>query len=144
MRPAIGDSETAAVLVIVDGELYVMGSNGLTSTIYHPLAFKPSKKIKELIEHGIDFRHVAADMLQTYAGDRLFLLVGEDQVSLVAEKLLSQSAHWQGLLPVQRNFVYRMHAKWNYDDSITLERLLNVLPCVMGNSNSIHRISSRS
>ncbi|MNI17841.1 HTH-type transcriptional activator Btr [compost metagenome] len=130
-RLDIGLKETAAVIVIVDGELFVMGNHGLSFTLYHPLAFKPSEKVREMIEMGIDFRQVSAEMLKVYAGDRLFLLVGEDPCSVKEAKYLIQSPLWHELSPVRNNLVYMMDAKWNYDDSITLERLLNVLPSIL-------------
>ncbi|GGG59985.1 helix-turn-helix domain-containing protein [Paenibacillus radicis (ex Gao et al. 2016)] len=145
LRLDIGVNETAAVIVIVGGELYVMGTNGLASTLYHPLGFKPSEKVRELIEQGIDFQGISVEMLQNYTGDRLFLLIGEDQVSLDAAELLVKSPFWQELLPVQKNLVYRMHAKWNYDDAITLEQLLTVLPGVLHNKISLRSLeNSRS
>ncbi|WP_042166828.1 hypothetical protein [Paenibacillus gorillae] len=73
------------------------------------------------------------------------MLVSNDQTSLNATRLLLKSSIWQGLSPVQRNLVYRMHAEWNYDDSITREQLLTALPDVLSNKHGSASLkSSRS
>ncbi|UKS29326.1 helix-turn-helix domain-containing protein [Paenibacillus sp. HWE-109] len=133
-RLDIKANETVTVIVIVDGRLYVMGNHGLSFTLHHPLAFKPSEKVRAMMEMGVEYQEISAEMIAAYAGDRLFLLVGEDQISLDSAKLLIISPLWRELAPVQNNLVYLMDAKWNYDDSITLERLLNVLPDVLRKS----------
>ncbi|GGI45055.1 hypothetical protein GCM10008018_10180 [Paenibacillus marchantiophytorum] len=133
-RLDIKANETVTVIVVVDGRLYVMGNHGLSFTLHHPLAFKPSEKVRAMMDMGVKYQEISAEMIEAYAGDRLFLLVGEDQCSLDSAKLLVNSPLWRELSPVQNNLVYLMDAKWNYDDSITLERLLNVLPDVLRKS----------
>ncbi|WP_162462955.1 helix-turn-helix domain-containing protein [Paenibacillus psychroresistens] len=131
----IGAKETVTVIVIVDGEFFVMGNHGLSYTLYHPLAFKPAEKVREMIEQGVDFEEISVEMLADYVGDRLFLLVGEEPRSVNAANDLIKSPLWKELPAVQRNLVYLVDPKWNYDDSITLERLLTVLPGILRNSS---------
>ncbi|BBI35796.1 AraC family transcriptional regulator [Cohnella abietis] len=134
-RLDIGINETVTVIVVVDGKLYVMGNYGLSFTLYHPLAFKPSEKVREMIEMGIDFRKISTEMIESYVGDRLFLLVGEDPISVNEAKRLINSPLWRELSPVRKNLVHFMDAKWNYGDSLTLERVLTELPGVLRNSS---------
>ncbi|NQX66176.1 hypothetical protein HQN90_08570 [Paenibacillus alba] len=86
-----------------------------------------------MIDEGIDFQRISSDRIESYAGDRLFLLVGEDQRSIHSAKELMQSPLWHELSPVRNNLVHILDAKWNYDDSITLERLLMALPGILTN-----------
>ncbi|MBN2982528.1 helix-turn-helix domain-containing protein [Cohnella algarum] len=135
LRPEIGSRETASVFLLLSGQLYVMGQRGLATTLYHPLAFRPPVRIAEMIEEQITFRSIALEQLPGYAGDRVFLLVGEDAASAQALVKLANSEIWLGLDAVRNGFAYVSEAHWNYDDPITKDRLFPVLPVILGRSS---------
>ncbi|KQO17875.1 AraC family transcriptional regulator [Paenibacillus sp. Leaf72] len=119
------ERETAAIFVLVDGDLYVMGMRGIALTLYHPMAFEPADKVRQLIEAGILFQAIALEQMSEYHADRLFLLVGESERSRTEAARITKSAYWQSL---DSSRVYVTEAKWNFDDPITRDRLLPALP----------------
>ncbi|MGG4143427.1 AraC family transcriptional regulator [Paenibacillus algorifonticola] len=119
------ERETAAIFVLVDGDLYVMGMRGIALTLYHPMAFEPADKVKQLIGEGILFQAIALEQMSEYHADRLFLLVGESERSRTEAARITKSAYWQSL---DSSRVYVTEAKWNFDDPITRDRLLPALP----------------
>ncbi|MBD2843908.1 AraC family transcriptional regulator [Paenibacillus sp. IB182496] len=126
VRSRIGSGETASVLVQVGEHLYAMGNQGLAATLYHPRGFVPSGGAQRLIAQRRRFAPVGADELTDYDGDRLFLLVGADAWPH-AERLLA-SASWRELRACRRGVVHLAKAQWNYDDALTRERLVPLLP----------------
>lgn len=85
--------ETAAVILQLQEQLFVMGNRGIALTLYHPLAFRPAKEVETMIGDGIPFLAIPGADLPAYAGDRIFLLIGEDAV---AER--GTQADWQQAL----------------------------------------------
>lgn len=88
-QPSIRSGETAAVIVLAGGQLYVMGDKGMSSTLYHPLAFKPTEKIRDMISNKVPFLSISPAMLQDYDGDRLFFLFDSMRKSRPASRPVS-------------------------------------------------------
>jgi len=124
--------ETAAVLLLLGKQLYVMGNRGLSVTVFDVLGFKPTPKIKGIIDDSKRFITVSAEVLPEYTGDWVFLLANKAEETVAAKQALLDSALWKSLPAVKNGQVHVFESKWNFDDPITRERLLEELPRIMG------------
>lgn len=131
LRSRFGTRETATVLVQLGERLFAMSNQGLAATLYHPCGFQPSIGAGKLIAANERFREITADELPDYDGDRLFLLASGDERSQREARLLAESPAWRGLYAFRSGNIHLAEAKWNYDDSLTRERLLPVLPAIL-------------
>lgn len=120
-----GTRETAAIFVYAEGRLFVMGMKGVSLTLYHPMAFEPADKVRRMIESGIPFHGIELEQISDYDADRLFLLVDESERSRKEAMRVMNSAYWNSF---DSQHVYVTEAKWNFDDPITMDRLLPALP----------------
>lgn len=127
----IEQGETALVIIQIDGDLFVMGGHGFALTIYQPFAFCPPPAVSQMIQQQIPYLAIAWDELAQYASDRIFLLVDDDEVSRQYLHQLINSSVWKRL---QTHHPFQLHmteSKWNFDDPITREHLLLVLPDIL-------------
>ncbi|MBD2866669.1 ABC transporter substrate-binding protein [Paenibacillus oceani] len=124
--------DTASVLLQLGKQLYVMGNRGLAVTVFDVLGFTPSPKVKEIIDDSKRFITVSSEVLPEYTGDWLFLLSNNSEETVAAKKALTDSAIWNSLPAVKNGQVYAFESKWNFDDPITRERLLDELTRIMG------------
>ncbi|RXZ82483.1 helix-turn-helix domain-containing protein [Paenibacillaceae bacterium] len=131
LQNIIGQQETASVLVHLRGQLFAMSNQGLGATIYHPHGFCPSTGVRKLMASGKRFISITANELPDYDADRLFVLVsgGEEQQAAV-RTWLGQPA-WSRLKAFRSGTVHLAEAKWNYDDALTREYLLPMLPEIL-------------
>jgi ABC-type Fe3+-citrate transport system substrate-binding protein len=120
-----GTRETAAIFVYAEGRLFVMGMKGVALTLYHPMAFEPADKVRRMIESGIPFHGIELEQMSDYDADCLFLLVDESERSRKEAMRVMNSAYWNSF---DSQHVYVTEAKWNFDDPITMDRLLPALP----------------
>jgi len=122
--------ETASVFIHEHGsKLFVMGTTGLSSALYHPHGFRAVDKINKLLQEGIGFAEITTAELPLYAGDRIFMLLSTNDESRKATMSLMESRLWQELSAVQRGHVYLIEADhWNLNDALTKEKLLDDLP----------------
>lgn len=130
LQSAIVPGETASVFIYDHGNrLFVMGTSGFSSALYHPFGFQPVDKIQEVLDAGEGFIEIPAAGLPAYAGDRIFMLVPERDDSRKAMEEMMSSSLWHSLPAVQNDRVYVIEAeKWNFGDALTREKLLDVLP----------------
>ncbi|WP_139999154.1 helix-turn-helix domain-containing protein [Paenibacillus paridis] len=128
LKPSIHSGETMTIFVVVGGRAFVMGNHGISPTLYHPLAFRPTDGVNRLIQNQIPFEALELENIAEFNGDRFVLLVAEDEASRFATNQLLNSTIWGKLRPVQNGQVIKLGAKWNFDDPITRERLLEELP----------------
>ncbi|NQF15638.1 AraC family transcriptional regulator [Brevibacillus sp. HB1.3] len=130
LRSKLVPGETASVFIHAHGgRLFVMGTSGLSSALYHPSGFTPVDKIQEVLQAGYGFIEIQEKDIHLYAGDRIFMLLSEDPESRQATAALMQSDQWHSLPAVQNGFVYLVEAqKWNGGAALTRERLLHMLP----------------
>ncbi|GIP23409.1 hypothetical protein J22TS3_36840 [Paenibacillus sp. J22TS3] len=122
--------ETASVFIYEHGRrLYVMGSIGFPTILYHPLGFQPTPLIREVIESGEAYLEILKEELAQYAGDRIFLLLSDNPVSLEAAHDLVNDPLWRDLPAVKSGRVYLLNAReWNYGDALIREQALDKLP----------------
>lgn len=130
LQPHLGPSETASVFVHHRGRrLFVMGNIGLTSVLYHPYGFRPTKKVDDLLNKGRAYKEITTNDLQEYAGDRIFMLLPKSAESRSAMEETINSPLWKCLPAVRNGLVYLVdEATWNYYDASTMNNLLNLLP----------------
>lgn len=127
----IKQGETALVIIQIDGDLFVMGGHGFALTIYQPFAFCPPPAVSQMIQQQIPYLAITWEDLERYASDRVFLLVDRDATSLEYLHQLTHSPAWKRL---QMHSPFHLHiteSKWNFDDPITREHLLSVLPNIL-------------
>jgi len=137
LQSTIEPGETASVFIFDHGDrLFVMGSVGLSTALYHPNGFRPVEKIQEVLDAGHGFTEISPASLPAYAGDRVFMLLHENQDSRQAANDLMNSPLWQTLPAVRRGHVYLIEAAmWNLNDALTKEKLLEVLPMLLRKSS---------
>ncbi|WP_312148719.1 helix-turn-helix domain-containing protein [Paenibacillus odorifer] len=128
LSPQSAEQRTASIFIIVDGNLYVMGMKGIGLTLYHPLGFLPSSKVKEMIDIQLPFRMINIGQISEYQADTHFLLINDDERSKQAKSHLTNSSFWNRH---GEKYAYVLEAKWNHDDPITMQKLLSVLPRIL-------------
>ncbi|MBG9943139.1 helix-turn-helix domain-containing protein [Brevibacillus formosus] len=136
LRSELVPGETASVFIHEHGgRLFVMGTSGLSSALYHPNGFSPVDKMQEVLQAGYGFIEIQEEDIYLYAGDRIFMLLSEDPESRQATAALLQSERWHSLPAVQNGYVYFVEAeKWNCGAALTRERLLYMLPLLLRHS----------
>ncbi|RAT96330.1 AraC family transcriptional regulator [Brevibacillus sp. Leaf182] len=137
LRSELVPGETASVFIHEHGgRLFVMGTSGLSSALYHPNGFSPVDKIQKVLQAGYGFIEIREEDIPLYAGDRIFMLLSEDPESRQATTAFIQSERWHSLPAVQNGYVYFVEAqKWNYGAALTRERLLHMLPRLLRHSS---------
>ena len=138
LRADIYSGETATVFIYEHGHrLFVMGTAGLSSALYHPLGFKPGDKIQKILDTGHGFMEIPAEQLSAFAGDRIFMLLSGNPTSRQAAKDMMNSSIWNNLPAARNGHSYVLEAaKWNSGDALTRERLLDMLPRLLRTSSA--------
>lgn len=127
----LGSGDTATIYLQLGKTLYVMGHQGISVSLYDMLGFKPSPKVQEMIDKDERFAEISAEVLADYAGDEVFVLGDETAETSAAVKDLMEGPIWKTILAVKNGHVYVTDSKWNFDDLITRNRLLEELPVLM-------------
>jgi AraC-like DNA-binding protein/ABC-type Fe3+-citrate transport system substrate-binding protein len=127
----IRDEETAMVLLLLQGQLYLMGMSGFAATIYHPFGFRPSRSVTELIEREESCLEIEAESLADLDGDRLFLLVDSHEIDSQNVRRLMDTPSWRAMDAVKKGRIHIADSSWNYDDPVTRDRLLSVMPNIL-------------
>ena len=117
--------ETATVYLKLGEKLYIMGMNGLASSLYESLGFRPSEKVMHLIEQGEAWLEIQHHQISHYAGDRNFVLTSRKELHTV-----SHCPYISALAELSPGKTHFLDAIWNYDDPITRGRLLEELPYI--------------
>lgn len=126
--------ETASVLVYDHGNhLFAMGMSGLSTALYAPYGLQPTEEIKAILDEELGYAEVDPARLRSYAGDHIFMLVPERKDSREAMDRLLKSSIWRSLPAVRQGHVYLLDInKWNSGDALTREKLLTLLPKLLG------------
>ncbi|WP_429842111.1 helix-turn-helix domain-containing protein [Brevibacillus sp. FIR094] len=137
LRSELVPGETASVFIHEHGgRLFVTGTSGLSSALYHTNGFSPVDKMQEVLQAGYGFIEIREKDIPLYAGDRIFMLLSEDPESRQATAGLMQSDRWHSLPAVQNGYVYFVEAqKWNWSAALIRERLLHMLPLLLRHSS---------
>ncbi|MGN7412996.1 helix-turn-helix domain-containing protein [Paenibacillus sp. SAF-068] len=117
--------ERATVFLVLDKNIYVMGQTGFAATVYESLGFRPTESVYQLIINGRAWIQIGHDKITQYAGDRNFVMVPEEGMNINTPSPLLSLV---GVLASSN--VHVVEAGWNYDDPLTRERLLTVLPSI--------------
>ncbi|MBP1990510.1 ABC transporter substrate-binding protein [Paenibacillus eucommiae] len=137
LKSSMEPGETASVFTYERGRhLFVMGVTGLSSALYHPSGFRPANNIQAILDAKLGYKEIRPSLLPQYAGDRIFMLLPENPVSRQAAEDMIQSSLWQSLPAVRNGYVYLIEeAQWNFADALTREKLLDMLPDLLGKSS---------
>lgn len=134
---SLRSGETASALVYDHGNhLFAMGMSGLSTALYTPCGLQPTEEIKAILDEGLGFAEVDPALLHAYSGDHIFMLIPERTDSREAMERLLQSSLWSSLPAVRQGHVYLLDgSKWNSSDALTREKLLTLLPKLLGGSS---------
>ncbi|MGO4948641.1 ABC transporter substrate-binding protein [Paenibacillus sp. DRB1-1] len=128
----IKPGETATVLLVMGKNLYVMGHQGASVSLYDVLGFKPAPKVQtDLIDKKERFAAISNEVLPAFIGDELFILSDQSKETVAVTNNLMNSEIWKTIPAVQNKRVYTLDSSWNFDDAITRERLLEQIPDLM-------------
>ncbi|MGV2966449.1 helix-turn-helix domain-containing protein [Paenibacillus sp. AGC30] len=117
--------ERATVYLVLGRNIYVMGQTGFAATVYESLGFRPTESVNQLIINGRPWIQIDHNKITQYAGDRNFVMIPQEEMHLNIPSPLQSLV---GMLAPGNVFV--VEAGWNYDDPLTRERLLTVLPSI--------------
>lgn len=127
------DGETASVFTYYPGDrLFVMATTGLSQVLYGEQGFKPTPAIQQVLDADMGFQEISMELLQEYAGDRIFLLTPVAEEAKQSTDKLQESAVWKSLPAVKNGFVYTQDIMKSSSDATTREWLLNELPAMLG------------
>jgi len=128
----VKNGQTASVYIRIGKDFYVMGNSGFATILYDTLGYTPAPLIKEnLIDKNEQFADVSNELLPKYAGDYLFILTDDNEAARAAADSFTNDAVFKSIKAVANKQVYYIESKWNFDDPITKDRLLDVLPDIM-------------
>ncbi|KAF6580504.1 MULTISPECIES: ABC transporter substrate-binding protein [Paenibacillus] len=128
----IKPGETATVLLVMGDNLYVMGHQGISVSLYDMLGFIPAHKVQtDLIDKKERFATISSEVLPSFIGDELFILSDQSEETIATTRNLMNSEVWKTIPAVQNKRVYTLDSSWNFDDAITRERLLEQIPDLM-------------
>jgi len=123
--------ETATSLLLLGQDMYVMGNKGLNMTLYGQLGFKPAERAQQLIDANERFVDVSDEVLPDYIGSTIFVLTDTSKETAERQAKLTNSGLWKTIPAVKSGRVYWLNSKYNFDDPITLDRLLDEMVTVM-------------
>ncbi|MGG6311078.1 ABC transporter substrate-binding protein [Paenibacillus macerans] len=126
-------NETALSLLLLGKDMYVMGNQGLNATLYDQLGFKPSDGVRQLIDQNERFADISDEVLPDYAGTYIFILSDSADETVAARTKLTESTLWKTIPAVREGRVYTLDSKYNFNDPITLDRLLDEIASIMTN-----------
>ncbi|WP_145147841.1 AraC family transcriptional regulator [Paenibacillus xylanexedens] len=117
--------ERATVYLVLGKNIYVMGQTGFAATLYESLGFRPTESVNQLIVDGRPWIQIDFNKITQYTGDRNFVMVPQEEMNVHIPSTLQSLV---GMLAPSK--VHIVEAGWNYDDPLTRERLLTVLPSI--------------
>lgn len=122
--------ETATSLLILGSDLYIMGNKGLNETLFGQLGFMPTEGVQKLIDTDERFASISDEVLPDYMGTHLFLLTDGSSETAARQTTLMDSGLWKAIPAVKEGRVYTFDSKYNFDDPITLDRLLDEITSI--------------
>ncbi|MNI75459.1 Iron(3+)-hydroxamate-binding protein FhuD precursor [compost metagenome] len=129
----IKEGETASVFTYYPGDrLFVMAATGLSQVLYGEGGFKALPAVQKLLDEGTGFQEISLEVLNEYAGDRIFVLTPvADEAKQSTEAMLA-SPIWKSLPAVKNGYVYTQDIMKTSSDATTREWLLTELPRLLG------------
>ncbi|WP_178019347.1 ABC transporter substrate-binding protein [uncultured Paenibacillus sp.] len=129
----LSDNDSALSLLLMGKDMFVMGNQGTNTTLYGPLGFKPSDGVQQLMDQNERFANISDEVLPEYAGTYIFILSDNADEMVDAQMKLTESPLWKTIPAVQAGRVYTLDSKYNFDDPITMDRLLDEMLHIMTN-----------
>jgi iron complex transport system substrate-binding protein len=101
--------------------------------MYDAFGFTVPPKVTELFKDDPDelWQSLSIELLPDYTGDRIFLVVGSDEVAQQAATALINGPIWQSIPAVQNGKVYLVNERWGLNDPLTLDWLLDEMAAVL-------------
>ncbi|WP_158606394.1 helix-turn-helix domain-containing protein [Paenibacillus ginsengarvi] len=131
-----GESATAFIYDGKHRKLFIYGRYNFGHTLYRALRFAPPDKLRKLMERDKRLRwtHIEPEAMQEYAGDRVFLLVTEDDAAQKWARAMLGSTAWTRLPAVRNGRAYVVPCKWGLYDPLTLDHHLDEMAELLTNS----------
>ncbi|WP_051507125.1 ABC transporter substrate-binding protein [Saccharibacillus sacchari] len=129
------DNPTASSLLLLGETMYIMGNQGFNQTLYGRLDLAPTDNVQKLIDQDERFIDVSNELVPDYVGTEIFLLTSTDTETVATQNALLNSSVWKTIPAVQQGRVHIMDSKWNFDDPVTSERLLDELVKTINGTN---------
>lgn len=128
----VKEGETATVLTYYPGDrLFVMLSTGLSQILYEKQGFKAPDPVQKLLDTGKGFEQISMELLDQFAGDRIFILTPVPEEAKASTEAMLQSPLWQQLPAVKNGHVYMIDIMKSSSDAATREWLLDYLPQIL-------------
>lgn len=137
LAPLVEKGQTASAFVVFqDKQLYIYGPQRLGPTMYDALGFKPPEALKRLFAEKENedkmWLTISLEKLPELAGDHIFLVTQDaNEASRKGVEELIQNSVWKSLPAVQNGQAYVVSNRWAFNDSVTLEWLLDEMPKVL-------------
>ncbi|GBF74132.1 hypothetical protein PA598K_02463 [Paenibacillus sp. 598K] len=132
LTDVIGSDETVSAFVVyMDKQLYVYGPQRFGPTMYDALGMRAPEALEQLFrdQPGELWYQISQEQLADYAGDHLFLVTPDNQdTSTEDTSELIDSKLWSNLPAVKNGNAYIVSSRWSFNDSVTLEWLLEEMP----------------
>lgn len=132
--PIVAKGPTASAFVVFqDKLLYLYGPQRLGPTMYEALGFQAPEAVKRLFAEKENenklWLPITLEKLPEFAGDHIFLVVQDaNEASRKGIEELMQSNVWKSLPAVKNGQAYPVSNRWAFNDSVTLEWLLDEMP----------------
>jgi len=128
----VKEGETASVFTMYPGNrLFIMAGAGLPQFLYEENGFKPVDKVQEIIDQEIGFVEISAELLNEYAGDRIFILNPVDPAAQQSTNELMESEVWKNLPAVKNGYVYNFDIIKAGSDALSRDWMIEELPKVL-------------
>lgn len=127
-------NETVSVFTYYPGDrLFIMARTGLSQVLYQPNGFSAPPLIQKVLDANTGFEQISLELLNEYAGDRIFLLTPVAEEAKKSTDEMLKSKIWLDLPAVKNDHVYTIDILKSGSDALTREWLLNELPLMITN-----------
>ncbi|WP_339166682.1 hypothetical protein MKX75_21140 [Paenibacillus sp. FSL R5-0341] len=110
--------------------MYLMKTGGVPELLYQPQGYQMSEKVKGIEPAaGSPFIEISPELMhEMLVGDHMFVLYPENDEAESSFKELLETPLWKKLPAVQNGKVTFIESKWNYEDMLTSDMLLDEFP----------------
>jgi len=126
------EGETATVFTYYPGDrLFIMARAGLSQLVYSKGGLKPNGLVQEILDANEGFRQISLEVIEQYAGDRIFILNPVADEAKLSTKELLENPVWAALPAVKNGYVYELDILKAESDASSRKWLLEELPKLM-------------
>lgn len=90
----------------------------------------------KLIDADERFADISDELLPQYIGTHMFILTDSSSETAARQTALMDSGLWKAIPAVKDGRVYTFDSKYNFDDPITLDRLLDEITGIFKSSET--------